>query len=74
LTGRAALVLFLKVMDALAERLEQRLHEWSPETSKMVRALVTELIELADGDRLNEAKSREVEQEVLDIIDAPAAR
>jgi hypothetical protein len=61
-------------MDALAEKLERKLHEWRPETTQKVRALVSEIIELADSDWLNETRSRDVEQEVLDIIDAPAPR
>ena len=38
------------------------------------RALVAEIIELADGDALDIARSRTVEQEVLDILDEPAPR
>jgi hypothetical protein len=54
------------------EALEAKLHEWKPETSQKVRALVAEIIELADGDALDIARSRSVEQEVLDILGAPA--
>ena len=62
------------VMEAIAETLETKLHEWKPETSQKVRALVAEIIELADDDVLDIARARGVEQEVLDLLDAPASR
>ena len=62
------------VMEGIAERLETKLHEWKPETSQKVRALVTEIIELADDDALDIGRSRTVEQEVLDILDEPTPR
>ena len=61
-------------MEAIAEKLETKLHEWKPETSQKVRALVAEIIELADDDALDLVRSRGVEQEVLDLLDAPAPR
>jgi hypothetical protein len=61
-------------MEAIAEKLELKLHEWKPETSEKVRALVAEIIDLADDDALDAGRSREVEQEVLDILDEPASR
>jgi len=61
-------------MEAIAARLETKLHEWKPETSQMVRALVAEIIELADNDTLDLARSRSVEQEVLNLLDEPPAR
>ena len=61
-------------MEAIAEKLENKLHEWKPETSQRVRALVAEIIELADDDALDIARSRAVEQEVLDILDEPKSR
>lgn len=61
-------------MEAIAETLETRLHTWKPETSQKVRALVAEIIELADDDMLDIARARGVEQEVLDLLDAPASR
>ena len=61
-------------MEAIAEALETKLHEWNPETSQKVRALVAEIIELADDDMLSIARSRGVEQEVLDFLDASATR
>ena len=54
-------------METIAETLEAKLHAWKPETSQKVRALVAEIIQLADDDMLDIARSRGVEQEVLDL-------
>lgn len=59
-------------MEALAEKLDQKLHRWEPETSERVRELVAEIIELADANALDLMRSRRAEQEVLDLLDAPA--
>ncbi len=61
-------------MEAIAEKLELRLHEWKPETRERVCSLVSEIIELADSDSLDLGRSRQAEQDVLDLIDAPATR
>lgn len=61
------------VTEAIAETLEAKLHAWRPETSQRVREMVAEIIELADSDSLDLGRSRQVEQEVLDILDGPAA-
>jgi hypothetical protein len=61
-------------MDALAERLDQELREWSPETAEQVRSQVVEIIELADQGLLDLVRSRKVEQEVLDLLDEPMSR
>jgi hypothetical protein len=61
-------------MEAIAEKLESRLHEWKPETSKKVTELVAEIIDLADDDALDISRSRNVEQEVMDLLDEPATR
>ncbi|MGJ5816165.1 hypothetical protein [Paludibaculum fermentans] len=61
-------------MDALTEKLEAKLREWKPETAAQVRARVAEVIELADHGVLDLLRSRFVEQEVLDLLDAPASR
>ena len=60
-------------MDALIEKLDAKLREWSPETAAQVRERVAEVIELADEDILDVMRSRAVEQEVLDSLDEPAA-
>lgn len=54
-------------MEAIAESLDAKLHAWKPETSQKVRALVAEIIELADDDTLDIARSRVVEREALEL-------
>jgi len=58
-------------MDALAEQLDAKLRGWQPETADQVRQRILEIIELADQDALDVSRSRVVEQEVLDMLDAP---
>jgi hypothetical protein len=60
-------------VDALAEKLDARLRAWEPETAAQVRERVAEVIDLADHDVLDLVRSRAVEQEVLDLLDEPAA-
>ena len=61
-------------MDALVERLDAKLREWKPATAAQVRECVAEIIALADQEALDLLRSRAVEQEVLDMLDEPAAR
>jgi hypothetical protein len=61
-------------MDALAEKLDGRLREWKPETAAEARKRITEVIELADHDILDIARSRAAEQEVLDLVDEHPTR
>ena len=61
-------------MDALAEKLDKRLREWKPETAAEARERIMEMIEFADQDLLDVARSRALEQEVLDLLDEPPAR
>jgi hypothetical protein len=61
-------------MDVLAERLDRKLRQWSPETAEQVRRQVVEIIELADQGLLDIVRSRKVEQEVLDLLDEPTRR
>lgn len=61
-------------MEALLETLNARLHQWKPETADEVRERVTEIIGLEDQDALDLLRSRAREQDVLDILDAPAPR
>lgn len=61
-------------MDTLAEKLDARLREWSPETAAEARERITEVIELADHDVLDVARSRAAEQEVLDLLNEPPPR
>ncbi len=61
-------------MDVLAERLDTKLREWKRETAEQVRQRVAEIIEVADHDGLDLLRSRVVEHEVLEMVDAPATR
>jgi hypothetical protein len=61
-------------MDALAKQLDAKLREWTPETAAQVRQHVAEIIALADQGVLDVMRSRAIEQEVLDLLDAPAPR
>jgi hypothetical protein len=61
-------------MDALAEKLDTKLRQWKPETAEQVRQYVADIIALADEDALDVLRSRMVEQEILDILDAPTTR
>jgi len=60
-------------MDALAEQLDAKLREWTPEMAAQVRQRVGEIIALADQDVLDVMRSRAIEQEILDLLDAPAS-
>ena len=51
--------------DALAVKLDSKLREWKPEPAEEVRALLNEIMGLADDDSLNLVRSRAVEEEVL---------
>ena len=57
-------------MDILAEKLDTKLREWKPDTAEQVRQRVAEIIDLADQEALDVMRSRAVEQEVLDLLDA----
>jgi ABC-type branched-subunit amino acid transport system ATPase component len=61
-------------VDALAEKLNARLREWKPETAAEARERIAEVIELADRDILDIARSLAAEQEVLDLLDEPPTR
>ena len=65
---------WMHTMDALVEKLNVKLREWKPETAAQVRERLAEIIALADQEVLDLLRSRAVEQEVLDILDEPAAR
>lgn len=62
------------VVDAIVEKLDEKLREWEAATADEVRRRVMEIIELADEDALDLLRSRAVEQEVLDLVDEPPAR
>ena len=62
------------MVDALAEKLDARLRAWEPDTAAEARERIAEIIELADHDLLDLARSRAVEQEVLNFLDEPTTR
>ena len=62
------------IVDALAEKLDERLREWKPDTAAEARERILEMIEFADQDLLDVARSRAAEQEVLELLDEPPAR
>jgi hypothetical protein len=59
-------------MDILAETL--KLHEWTPDVARQVRQYVEEIIDLADQGVMDVMRLRNVEQEVLDMLDEPKTR
>jgi len=61
-------------MPSVAQKLATKLGQWEPEVSREVEVLVAEIMELADLNVLDLARSRRVEQEVLDLLDEPIAR
>ena len=61
-------------MTAIAEKLDKKLKQWQPTTAQEVEQRVEEIIELADHDALDLLRSRQAEQEVLDILDEPETR
>ena len=63
-------------MDALVERLDSRLREWRPETANLVPTAHRwkSLTEPTRTDRAFLWLRRRVEQETLDLIDAPPTR
>ena len=61
-------------MSSVAQKLTSKREEWEPEVSREVESLDAEIIELADLNALDLARSRRVEQEVLDLLDEPIAR
>ena len=56
-------------MTAIAQKLDEKMHEWKAEKSQAVEKLVSEIIEAADDDALDIGRSRRAEQEVLDMLD-----
>jgi hypothetical protein len=57
-------------MTAIAEHLDRKLAAWGPETVSEVERLVGDIIDWADADALDLMHSRDLEQEVLDVLDA----
>ena len=60
-------------MTAIAEELNRKLESWEPDKAARVKLLVAEIIELADADAIDLLPSRQVTQEVLDLLDESQA-
>lgn len=58
-------------MDSLGQALDAKLQRWKDQIAREVRARVKEIIDRADDDTLDIARSRVVEQEVLDSLHEP---
>ena len=56
-------------MTAIAEQLNRKMENWAPDKAAQVEQLVTEIIEMADADALDLLPSRQIRQEVLDLLD-----
>ena len=50
------------------EKLDEKPQQWSPETAELVRDHIIEIMEPADQGLLDLARSRQVEQGVLDLL------
>lgn len=61
-------------METLVAQLDGKLQTWPPEMAAYVRQCVTEIVSLADQDVVDIMRSRACEQDVLDLLDAPATR
>jgi hypothetical protein len=57
------------VVTAIAQKLDHKLESWDSEKAAQVERLVAEIIELADEDAIDLLPSRQVTQEVLDLLD-----
>ena len=68
-TNGARLFVEEAVVDAVVEKLDEKLREWEAATANEVRRRIIEIIELADEDALDLLRSRVAEQEVLDLLD-----
>ena len=60
-------------MTQLAQQLDKKLATWSPQVVAQVEQIVTEVMELADGNAVDLLPSRTVVQEVLDTLDESQA-
>ncbi len=56
-------------MDTVAVTLNEKLTQWSPVLAEQVRRQILEIMEMADQDVLDILRSRQVEQDVLDLLD-----
>ncbi len=59
-------------MDAILHKLDLKLHQWSPDVAIEFRSWLAEIIALSDADALDLLRSRQIEQDVLNLIDEPS--
>jgi len=62
------------MITVIAEKLDRKLTTWDAVTVQEVEHLVAEIIELADANGLDLLRGRQVEQEVMDILDEDTSR
>jgi hypothetical protein len=58
-------------MTAIARELDQHIAQWSEETRLQVEQLVLDAILWGDSQAIDCMRGRDLEQDVLDILDAP---
>ena len=56
-------------MDTVAVTLNEKLTQWSPVLAEQVRRQILEIMEMADQEVLDILRSRQVEQDVLNLLD-----
>jgi hypothetical protein len=59
-------------MDAVLHKLDLKLQHCSPDLANEIRSWLAEIIELSDADALDLIRSRQIEQDVLNLIDEPS--
>ena len=58
-------------MTSVARKLDERLQHWDAAKAAAVERMVGDIIAWADADALELMRSRDREQEVLDLLDEP---
>lgn len=58
-------------MQSVAEDLDKHLHSWPEDTRLLVENIITDVIQWGEARAADLMRGREVEQETLDILDAP---
>ena len=56
-------------MNTVAITLNEKLTQWCPVVAERVRRQILEIMEMADQDILDILRSRQVEQDILDLLD-----
>ncbi len=56
-------------MTAIAQKLDHKLESWVVQKAAQVERMLAEIIELADEEALDLMPTRQVTQEVLDVVD-----